>query len=150
MLKLALVAIAFSWLASSELPAPADPLDAVRQLYSEDAADSRYQFYSKRLSVLLEEDDALAKSAGTGNLDFDFLVNGHETELLDLWFETLSQTNEGAAVGVTFQSEGEFNELHFDLVFEDGGWRIDDVQSIPGDGWILSAILRGQQNAALR
>jgi hypothetical protein len=119
----------------------ADPIGPVKRLYA--VSDPREaKVYSKRLQSLFAADARRAKGE-IGNLDFDFTVNGQDTEdnfKRTLRFEAGAAGPERASVKVSFRNF-EPQILQYDLVRENGRWAIDEVRSLGKDKWVLSRIL---------
>ena len=53
----------------------------------------------------------------------------------------VSQDATEAEVRATFKNFGEPRNILYDLLFEDGHWRIDDIQETLKPRWIMSKIL---------
>lgn len=104
-------------------------------------AEDETIFRSAFLQELYEQDEANTPIGEMGALGFDPYINGQDFDLAD--FEIVATEIEGdaATAEVYFTNFGEPTELIYDLVFEDNGWRIDDVTSItPGMEYRLSEI----------
>lgn len=101
-------------------------------------------FRSDALNALYEADAARTPEGEMGALSFDPYVDGQDMQLADFEIGEPVITDDVAEVEVTFTNFGEPRELVFTLVFEDGGWRIDDVASVlPGSEYRLTEILAG-------
>lgn len=135
--------------ASLVLPASAQPASdavaVVRKVYeSSDPVSARV--YSKRLQALFDEDAKRAKGE-VGNLDFDFAVNGQDTQAgyrRTLRFEPGPATGHSAVVTVTFKNF-EPQTLRYDVVRENGRWLVDEVRSLGKTKWVLSGLLEGSE-----
>jgi hypothetical protein len=104
-------------------------------------AEDESIFRSAFLQELYEQDEANTPIGEMGALGFDPYINGQDFDIAD--FEIVATEVEGdvATAEVYFTNFGEPTELIYDLVFEDNGWRIDDVTSIsPGREYRLSEI----------
>ena len=126
-------------------PAGPDPLAPLKWVYARiDKARDREPF-SKRLDALLKA--AVKRSRELGEplpgLDFDYAVNGQDTEkgtAKSVRYTITAQDAGRARVTVNFRNGGP-QELRYALVFESGKWLIDDVSNAKkGEEWILSAL----------
>lgn len=83
---------------------------------------------SKALNALFAAD---LKEAGDdeGRLDFDPYVDGQDYQLSDLKIGDAAITGATAKVEVTFKNIDTAEDLHYTLVQEADGWKIDDVSS---------------------
>jgi hypothetical protein len=97
--------------------------------------------YTPRLEKLLRDDRRKAKGE-VGCLDFEFWVNGQDYKLTNLAITSTVQGPDRNTVIAKFQNLGTPEEIHFDFRRNAGRWRLDDVQSVLGERWILSEILK--------
>lgn len=139
--------LALGVLPSLAAPAPAQPaadaVAVVKKVYAASEA-RKARVYSKRLQALLDKEARQARGE-VGNLDFDFAVNGQDTETgyrKTLRYETASESGNKAVVKVRFRNF-EPQLLEYDLVRESGGWVVDEVRSLGKTKWVLSSVLRG-------
>lgn len=110
----------------------------------------RREWFSQALTTLWAKCDALAHNTGDGlgPVDFDVATNSQGMEVKSFTAETLSQDASHASVVARLapnnwvrKSQRE-NEIRYDLVWEHGRWKIDDVHSvIEPKSWSLRAIL---------
>jgi hypothetical protein len=135
--------LVLSLVAPTSAQPASDAVAVVKKVY--EASDPvRAKVYSKRLQALLDKDAKQAKGE-VGNLEFDFAVNGQDTEAgyrKTLRFEPGPATSGGAAVTVTFRNF-EPQNLRYDLVRENGRWVVDEVRSLGRTKWVLSSLLKG-------
>ena len=96
---------------------------------------------SKALQALYDHDLESTPEGEIGAIDFDPYVDGQDYEITDLVIGTPDISGDNAIVDVTFKNLGEPRALTYDLVFEDGSWKVDDVASTLGDfPWRLTEI----------
>lgn len=93
--------------------------------FSEDEA----QFRSSALQALYDNDAQLAGEGEMGAISFDPYIDGQDYDLTDFEIGAAGIAGEYASVDVTFKNFGEPRSLSYELVLEDGGWKIDDVVS---------------------
>jgi hypothetical protein len=99
------------------------------------------EFRSKSLQALYDADAQATPEGEVGALDFDPFIDGQDWELSDLQIGPATITGDHASDNVTFKNFGEVRTLSYDLVKEDGGWKINDVQSTsPDNEYRLSEI----------
>lgn len=139
--------LVLSVLLSLATPAAAQPagdaVTAVKAIYA--ASDpTKAKVYSKRLQALFDKDAKQARGE-VGNLDFDFAVNGQDTQegyRKTLRYETTAAGADKAVVKVRFKNF-EPQLLEYALVRENGRWVIDEVRSLGKTKWVLSKVLAG-------
>jgi Protein of unknown function (DUF3828) len=107
----------------------------------EDGVPGLPEMYSKRLQALIAKDEAETPEGEVGRIDWDVFVDGQDWELTELKIVLVSQTDTHAQVRSTFENFGTPNENLFDLVLEDGHWRIDDIEALLPPRWTMSKIL---------
>jgi hypothetical protein len=100
--------------------------------------------YSKRLQGLIDKD---AAEGDVGRLDFDPVVDGQDWEVTGLKIKEVYRSGGDARVRATFANLGEPRNIIFNLVREDGQWRIDDIAETFKPRWTLSKILTGASDA---
>jgi Protein of unknown function (DUF3828) len=103
--------------------------------------------YSKRLQALFDKDAAERPEGDEGRLDFDPFVDGQDWELSGLKISQVYRSGGEARVRAVFANFGEPRNVVFNLVREDGRWRIDDIAETLPPRWILSKILVGAPDA---
>lgn len=98
---------------------------------------------SARLNLLYQADEREAGD-GIGRLDFDPYVNGQDFEITNLRIGEAYLAGGRAVVRVNFDNMSSPQELGYLLIWEDHGWRIDDVWSAgPDFSYSLRDILEG-------
>jgi hypothetical protein len=140
--------------------APSDPDRFVTSIYSNaregavwaQLLDSgrRGEWLSRRLTALWAQCDTRAHktSDGLGPVDFDVATNSQGMEVKRFTVKTVSQDASHASVVARLvpnnwvrKSERE-NEIRYDLVWEHGRWKIDNIHSvIEPNTWSLRVIL---------
>ena len=114
-------------------PYLADPLDF--------NGDGEASFRSASLQGLYDADAAATPEGEIGTLDFDPYIGGQDWTLTDFEVGQADVNGDTASIDVTFKNFGEVRNLTFELVMEDGGWKINDlVSNTPGDEFRLSEI----------
>lgn len=76
-------------------------------------------------------------------LDFDPFVNAQDWLISDVNVTTDSVVPQShAVVRASFSNAGTHEEVAYDMVWEDGGWRVDNMRSGgPPDGWDLRQLV---------
>ncbi|WP_224702989.1 DUF3828 domain-containing protein [Devosia aquimaris] len=120
--------------AAQPYAAPEDLIAAIYEPYfggafPEDESAQR----SMALQALYDRDQEITPEGEIGAIDFDPYVDGQDYEITDLVIGTPDISGDRAIVDVTFKNFGEPRALTYDLVFEDGGWKVDDLASTLGD-----------------
>lgn len=134
--------------ASGASPAAAgfpDPADVVRPLYApylggagEFPAFRDQAPWSAGLWSELEAMLARSQAIGEPILDFDPLIGAQDGQVSALTVSTEAAVeNSHAAVRARFTNLGAAQEIVFYLVWEDGGWRVDNIA---GGDWDLRQI----------
>lgn len=126
------------------LAADPGPEAVVKKLYAE-PHPNHSSVYTKRLQGLFDAD---AKQAnGAGNLDFDYRLNGEPLKpdtVKNLTFKEAGEGKDQAKVTVERKGGNGANSIVYDLVREDGGWKVSDAHAIGDRKWQLSTILKGE------
>lgn len=150
---LALLAVlSFSGRAAAETPAapqgagPAAFVAAIYDTYKTDAPGLP-QMYSRRLQGLIDKDASETPEGMVGRIDWDVIVDGQDWRISKLNIELVSQTDDMALVRATFDNFDKPRNLLFDLVREDGYWRVDDIQETLPPRWTMSKILSDAPDA---
>ena len=91
------------------------------------------QFRSAALNALYAQDAANMPEGEIGALDFDPYIDGQDFEITDFEIGAAGIAGDYASADVTFKNFGEPRMLAYELVLEDGGWKIDDVVSANED-----------------
>lgn len=106
------------------------------------------QFRSQALQALYDNDAEVTPDGDMGALSFDPYIDGQDFDISDFSIGAASIAGDYASVDVTFSNFGEPRTLTYELVLEDGGWKIDDLVSTnPDNPYRLSEIFA--ENAAL-
>lgn len=87
------------------------------------------QFRSAALQALYDNDAAITPEGEMGALSFDPYVDGQDYEITEFEVGAAGIAGDYASADVTFLNFGEPRSLMFEMVREDGGWKIDDVVS---------------------
>jgi len=97
--------------------------------------------YTPRLKALMDEDRRRAHGE-VGCLDFDFWVNGQDWNLktVQVTSRDVPGSPDRRMVKAEFVNEKP-QELQFDFRRAGGVWLLDDVESLRGERWKLSALL---------
>lgn len=99
------------------------------------------QFRSAELQALYDNDAEITPEGEMGAINFDPYIDGQDYDLADFEIGAAGIAGEYASADVTFTNFGEPRMLTFEMVFEDGGWKIDDVVSTnPDNPYRLSDI----------
>ncbi|MBV8427576.1 MAG: DUF3828 domain-containing protein [Hyphomicrobiales bacterium] len=126
---------------------PRDPVALIASVYKADTGEAKppssssNKIYSRRLEALFDADEKATPEGEVGAIDFDFLVNGQDDKLSKLKIALMSNSVAQAKVRVTFNNFKIPNVIIFDLVKEDGEWRIDEITSLKSRRWVISKIL---------
>ena len=76
-----------------------------------------------------------------GAISFDPYIDGQDYDITDFEIGAAGIAGDYASVDVAFNNFGEPRSLTYELVLEDGGWKIDDVVSTnPDNPYRLSQI----------
>jgi hypothetical protein len=124
---------------------PPDPALTIRPLYDPYLVEGRefpaFQQQAPWSAGLWAELDAMMARSNARNepiLDFDPLIGAQDYELSGLSVATESMVaNSHATVRARFTNLGKADEVVFDLVWENGGWRVDNIR---GSDWDLRRI----------
>lgn len=127
------------------LAAEPSPEAVVKKLYAE-PHPKHSAVYTKRLQGLFDADAKQANGAA-GNLDFDYRLNGEPLKpdtVKALTFKEATEGKDQAKVTVQRKGGNGAQAIVYDLVREDGGWKVSDAHAIGDRKWQLSAILKGE------
>ncbi len=109
-------------------------LEAFYQPYfTDDFADDESAFRSEALNALYAADAENTPAGELGALGFDPYVDGQDYQLSNLVIGDADISGDEAVVDVNFDNFDQPVSLTYELVFEDGGWKIDDVVSEEGE-----------------
>lgn len=110
--------------------------------------DNEAAFRSQALQALYDNDAQVTPEGEMGALSFDPYVDGQDFDITDFAIGAAGIAGDYASVDVTFNNFGEPRSLTYELVLEDGGWKIDDVVSTnPDNPYRLSEMFA--DNAAM-
>ncbi|UJW86735.1 DUF3828 domain-containing protein [Devosia sp. SL43] len=138
-----------SFAAAQTYDTPQALLEAFYEPYfNGEFSDNEEVFRSQALQALYDNDAQVTPAGEMGALSFDPYVDGQDFDIADFEIGAPGIAGEYASVDVTFTNFGEPRSLTYELVLEDGGWKIDDVVSTnPDNEYRLSEIFA--ENAAL-
>ena len=99
------------------------------------------QFRSAALQALYDTDAEITPEGEMGAISFDPYIDGQDYDITDFAIGEADIAGDQASVDVSFSNFGEPRALTYELVLEDGGWKIDDVISTnPDNPYRLSEI----------
>lgn len=132
MRRLALVPVLLLALAGPAFAQPFETPEALLEAFyepyfSNEFPENEADFRSAALNALYEADAENTPEGEMGALDFDPYVDGQDFDLADLVIGAAEEGDGWATVDVSFTNFGEPRHITYDLVFEDGSWRIDDL-----------------------
>jgi hypothetical protein len=111
-------------------PTPEALLEAFYEPYfSGSFADDDSIFRSESLQELYDTDAENTPEGEMGALSFDPFVDGQDYQITDFAIGPAEIDGDAATVDVEFNNFGEPRTLTYELVYEDDGWRINDVIS---------------------
>ena len=142
--------LAFTGLASAQtFDTPEALLEAFYAPYfADEIPPDEPLFRSQALQALYDNDAAVTPAGDQGALSFDPYIDGQDFDISDFSIGAAGIAGDYASVDVSFSNFGEPRSLTYELVLEDGGWRIDDlVSNNPDNPYRLSQIFA--ENAAL-
>ncbi len=130
--------------ASSAAP---DPADTIRPLYdpylTEGASLPGFEHqapWSASLWETLQAMMARSQARGEPILDFDPLIDAQDYQLANLNVTTESVVeNSHATVRASFVNAGAISEVIYDLVWENGSWRVDNIRTSRWDLRVIAA-----------
>ncbi len=142
-----LLALCFSGAAAhAGAAAPdSDPVSLIKAIYATYTAGNDNpglpHVYSKRLQALVDKDEKETPDGEVGKIDWDVFVDGQDWKLSQLKIALVSKSDDKAEVRATFRNFDEPCNQLFELVREDGHWRIDDITKTTPPRWTMSKIL---------
>jgi hypothetical protein len=109
-------------------------------------AGLRERYLSKRLRNALAEMDKRTPEGDVSNMDFDVVSDSQDPDVHDLKITTESESPGKAVVVADFKSheDTERTMLRYDLVLEDGAWKIHNVAASGKSHWRVSEIIAGE------
>ena len=136
-------------LAATAQEPDSDPVTLIAAIYKTYKSDSPGlpQMYSKRLQALIDKDASETPEGMVGRIDWDVFVDGQDWQIKKLHISLVSKTDDTATVRASFLNFDKQCNLLFDLVLEDGRWRIDEIQETEKPRWIMSKILADEPGA---
>ena len=133
---------------------PVRLITAIYKTYAEntpslggDAEPGLPHVYGKRLQALIDQDEKETPEGMVGRIDWDVFVDGQDWQLTELKIALVSKSATRAQVRATFKNFDHPSDMLFDLVLEDGHWRIDDVEKTLPPRWTMSKILTDAPDA---
>ena len=144
-----LVALAFAALCGTSFAQAFETPEALLKAFykpylANEIPDDQTAFRSAELNALYEADAENTPEGEIGALDFDPYIDGQDWDLGAFEIGEIEDDGDSATAQVIFTNFGEPRLLSYDLVFEDGGWLIDDVAGEnPEFSYRLSDILSG-------
>jgi hypothetical protein len=140
-----LLALALGGGTAVAAPADSDPVSLIKAIYATYTSDNDNpglpHIYSKRLQALIDKDEKETPEGMVGRIDWDVFIDGQDWKLTELNIALVSKTADKAQVRATFKNFGEPSNMLFDLVREEGHWRVDDVTKTLPPRWTMSKIL---------
>jgi hypothetical protein len=143
--------------ASPRKQTDSDPVSLIKAIYQtyeentpergEGAEPGVPHMYSKRLQALIDKDAKETPEGMVGRIDWDVFVDGQDWKLTQLKIALVSKSDAHAQVRATFKNFGHPSNMLFDLVPEDGHWRVDDVEKTLKPRWTVSKILMDAPDA---
>jgi hypothetical protein len=135
--------------AAAEAAPDSDPVALIKAIYATYETDTPglENIYSTRLQALLDKDEKETPEGEVGRIDWDVFVNGQDWKLSELKITLVSKTADRAQIRASFKNFGDANNILFDLVRENGAWRVDDVQNTLPPRWTMSKILTDAPDA---
>jgi uncharacterized protein DUF3828 len=129
--------------AAHAAPVDGDPVSLIEAIYKTYETDNPGlpHVYSRRLQALIDKDEKETPEGDVGRIDWDVFIDGQDWKLTELKIVLVSKSADEAEVRATFKNFGEPCNQLFDLVREEGGWRIDDITKTLPPRWTMSKIL---------
>ncbi len=141
-LAVGLVLALMSYAAAQPYDTPEALLEAFYQPYfNGNFPEDESQFRSAALQALYDNDAEITPEGEMGAISFDPYIDGQDYDITNFDIGAAGIAGDYASVDVTFSNFGEPRSLTYELVLEDGGWKIDDVVSTnPDNPYRLSEI----------
>jgi hypothetical protein len=120
-----------------------DPVSLIKAIYKTYETDNPGlpHIYSKRLQALIDKDEKETPQGDVGRIDWDVFIDGQDWKLTELKIALVSKSADKAEVRATFKNFDQPSNMLFDLVREEGHWRVDDVTKTIPPRWTMSKIL---------
>ena len=144
--RFALLALFFAFGGAAFATEIQDPVAFVKDVYFQTSKNARYEpptdIYTPRLKALFEEDKRRAKGE-VGCIDFVFWTNGQDSQLKNVQVtgKAVDGKPDRMLVVATFVNGGR-QEIHLDFQKLGDKWLLDDAQSLVGERWVLSKLLK--------
>lgn len=123
-----------SFAAAQTYETPQALLEAFYEPYfSGNFPEDESQFRSAALQTLYDTDAELTPEGEMGAISFDPYIDGQDYEITNFEIGAPGIAGDYASADVTFDNFGEPRSLTYELVLENGGWKIDDVVSTNPD-----------------
>lgn len=121
----------------TQTPAALDPAEAIRPLYerymTEGAQFPDFRNQAPWSADLWRQLEAMTQRSEALNepiLDFDPLIDAQDYQLSNLNVTTDGMVeNSHATVRASFSNMGRPTEIVYDLIWENGGWRVDNIRT---------------------
>jgi hypothetical protein len=136
--------------AAAQAPVPdSDPVSLIKAIYKTYETDDPGlpHVYSKRLQALVEKDERETPEGEVGRIDWDVFIDGQDWRLTGLNIALVAKSAARAQVRARFKNFDHPCDMLFDLVLEDGHWRIDEVTKTLKPRWTMSKILTDAPDA---
>jgi hypothetical protein len=141
-----LIAAALCAAAGPALAADEDPATVIRELYRVHAEGEktkklawmpphRERFFTRRLGGLI------ARAYQRNRIDFDFIYDGQDFQISELAIQPGRTAGGKATVIASFKNFKEPKRVEYELVRENGAWRIAEIRSRQKPSWILTQVL---------
>ncbi len=109
-------------------------------------AGLREKYLSKRLRAALADMDQRTPEGDVPQIDFDVVSDSQDPDVRDLKIRMESESAGQAVVAADFMShdDAERTVLRYELVREDGAWKINNVTASGKSNWRVSEIIAGE------
>jgi hypothetical protein len=143
-----LLSLAFGTTSAQAGP-DADPVSLIKAIYQTYQASKPGlpHIYSHRLQALVDKDVKETPEGMVGRIDWDVFVDGQDWQLSEIKIALVAKSAKAAQVRAIFKNFDSPSDMMFDLVREDGGWRIDDIAKMLKPRWTMSKILTDAPDA---
>lgn len=123
-----------SFAAAQSYDTPEALIEAFYQPYfNGNFPENERQFRSAALQALYDNDAEITPEGEMGAISFDPYIDGQDYDISEFQIAAAGIAGDYASIEVTFNNFGEPRALTYELVLEDGGWKIDDVVSTNPD-----------------
>lgn len=98
--------------------------------------------FTPTLKTLWDDMETRQNESEMAILDFDPIINGQDFQITDFAVADPLIEGDKATVVATFRNFSEPQEMHYTLLHQADGWKIDDLESVAGEfTYRLSEIL---------